>query len=309
MKSELQNKTHILLIGNGINRARKTDEDSIIEWNTMLNAIQDKLFIPENKKIDAQKTRISPTLLFESLCRNEETEKTVRNEIKTYIHKKEIDLSSYGLWDIYDTILTTNFDNNLINCAPKGKDVTTVYKNQYLYRRVDLASKKKKIFFIHGHYRYPETICLGFDHYIKNLTKIQSFVTSNYPDPKLKKFITREEGHRKSISWVDYFFNDNTEIDIIGLNLCPDEIDLWWLLKHRSKFLGMLKNNTIHYYDLKEFYDNEKSEKNNNIRDKKIILEAMGVKVESIECTGKHKIYDEAYYLSCLEKIKENFGK
>lgn len=311
-----KDESHILLVGNGINICKKSN-DTPIKWSEILNEAQTSLipiFLEEKNKIDAENTSISSTLLFESLC-NEKTEKGVRKKVREIIEQSNNDIYDFGVWDIYDTILTTNFDDNLIKTAPKGKShiAEKIYnKDKYLSRRVDLPLSKK-IFYIHGFYKIPESICLGFDHYITNLTKIQSFAKTNYPNPKSEKFISQKEGKRKSISWVDYFFAENTSIDIVGLNLCSEELDLWWLLKHRSKYSSLLKNNIIRYYDLDNFLDTGKSkeenqEKNNSIRDKKIILNSMNVEVVPITHSETCKAYDKFFYEQCFKTIK-NFYK
>lgn len=308
--------SHILLVGNGINICKEAN-DMPIKWHEILDKIQDSLvpgFLESENKINAENTSISSTLLFESLC-NEKTEKGVREKVREIIEQSNNDTYDFGVWDIYDTILTTNFDDNLIKTAPKGKsrnEPKIFNKDKYLSRRFDLPLSKK-IFYIHGFYKIPESICLGFDHYITNLTKIQSFAKTNYPNPKSEKFISQKEGKRKSISWVDYFFAENTSIDIVGLNLCSEELDLWWLLKHRSKYSSFLKNNKIRYYDLDNFLDTGKSkeenqEKNNSIRDKKIILNSMNVEVVPITHSEACKAYDKVFYEQCFKTIK-NFYK
>jgi len=302
-------ESHILLVGNGINICKKSN-DTPIKWSEILNEAQTSLipiFLEEKNKIDAKNTSISSTLLFESLC-NKNTEQTVRESVRKTIEQSTNDIYDFGVWDIYDTILTTNFDDNLIKTAPKGKsrnEPKIINKDKYLSRRFDLPLSKK-IFYIHGFYKIPESICLGFDHYITNLTKIQSFVKSNYPNPKSKKFISQKEGKRKSISWVDYFFAENTSIDIVGLNLCSEEIDLWWLLKHRSKYSSLLKNNIIRYYDLDTSL---KDDVQKSIRDKKIILNSMNVEVVPITHSETCKAYDKFFYEQCFKKIKNFYKK
>lgn len=302
-------ESHILLVGNGINICKKSN-DTPIKWSEILNEAQTSLipiFLEEKNKIDAKNTSISSTLLFESLC-NEKTEKGVRKKVREIIEQSNNDIYDFGLWDIYDTILTTNFDDNLVKTAPKGKSRTEpqiINKDKYLSRRVDLPLSKK-IFYIHGFYKIPESICLGFDHYITNLTKIQSFAKTNYPNPKSKKFISQKEGKRKSISWVDYFFAENTSIDIVGLNLCSEEIDLWWLLKHRSKYSSLLKNNIIRYYDLDT---SPKDDVQKSIRDKKIILNSMNVEVVPITHSETCKAYDKFFYEQCFKTIKNFYKK
>ena len=80
-------ENRILLVGNGINDAQK------ISWNDMLNFIQDKLIaegkIKEKEKIVAGQTSVSPTLLFDSLCKkNDVNEEILRELVKDYVEDK-----------------------------------------------------------------------------------------------------------------------------------------------------------------------------------------------------------------------------
>ena len=54
----------------------------------------------------------------------------------------------------------------------------------------------------------------------------------------------KNKTENKSVSWIDYFFKENTTIDILGLSLCDEEIDIWWILNYRKKILQRIKNNT-----------------------------------------------------------------
>ena len=84
----------------------------------MLFYVQDRLF--KDKSIDSEKISnldgTSPTLFFESLCKSssnpEETEKKLRDFVKDYVNDKSNFV--HKLWDLYNVIITTNFDNNLI---------------------------------------------------------------------------------------------------------------------------------------------------------------------------------------------------
>ena len=284
----------ILLLGNGINDALGENKENKINWDDILTYVQEKLieenFIEPNKKINPKNKETSATQLFESWCTNDK-EKFVREKVCEYILSKKINLSPLGLWNKTDIIITTNFDKNLIDCAPKKSSKGFVNNDKYLTRRMDFT-KGKHIFCIHGHCDFEKSICLGFDQYITNLTKIQSFVKANYPRKDKNgevKFIYKTDGKRKSFSWVDYFFAPNTEIDILGLNLCSEEIDLWWLLKQRSKYSELLRNNVIRYFDLAS-----------SSNSKKTILRSMYVDVEEI--SGSEG-YDEQFYKSCLDKI------
>ncbi len=296
----------ILLAGNGINDAQK------ISWNNLLCYVQNKLVkngnFSEENEIDIKQSKISPTLVFEFLCKIDKntSESAVRNIVKDYVEDKSNFVPK--LWGIYDVILTTNFDNNLVISKsgtteneknPKEKKLT--YEKKFLYRRLDFTYNKsdKKIFFIHGYYQKPETICLGFDQYTDNLKRIENFIVENYSINKPFKSSKR----RKSISWIDYFFMDDTDIDVLGMNLTSDEIDLWWILNHRAKVFNKLKNNHIHYYDLANDKTCENIKRN---YEKKMLLDSMKVEVIDIEDAED---YNSDFYSLCLKNIKEQEQK
>lgn len=272
----------ILLAGNGINRAQD------ISWGKMLNYVQKKCVLDKGKIIDALNTKVSPSFIFEYICQNTmggETE--VRNQIKEYVFDKSNFVNK--LWNIYDIVLTTNFDSNLvISNGNKEK----LKNNEFLKRRFDfqLDNKQKKIFYIHGYYLNPDSICLGFNQYVENLKLIKDFVQKYYP---VKKEFW--ENHASDY-WPDFFFSENTTIDILGFNLSSDEIDLWYILNYRKQVLEKIKNNKINYFDLssKSFTNNATREK--ELKDKKQMMESLGITVcEILETVD----YDSDFYSLC----------
>lgn len=275
---------HILLVGNGINDAQT------ISWKKMLNYVQTKLIesgkTAEDKKIDVMNCSFSPTLLYESIRKSScAKESEIRNIVKNYVEDKSNFIRK--IWSLYDTVLTTNFDNNLvINENPQSKKVT--YLESFTKRRLDFQyqNKQKSIFFIHGYYLYPETICLGFEHYSDNLKRIEDYVGNMFSKKKNKS-------SQKSHSWIDYFFKSNTVLDILGLSMCSDEIDLWWLLNYRANVFPKLNENKIRYFDL---YQEDKT-------DKRKILESLNVEIEEIKNVDS---YDSDFYSLCMKKIKED---
>lgn len=303
-KDFLKNEKRILLAGNGINEAQK------INWTDMLSFVQEKF--SQNKKIsESDKIKelntISPTLFFESLCKRSsdqvKTEKELRSLVKEYVGDKSNFV--YKLWNLYNVILTTNFDNNLVISKadviensedPKEKKLT--YEESPLYRRLDFTYDRisKSIFFVHGYFKNPSTICLGYDQYTENLKKIENYVVQNYSDKNYKK-----KKSNKSVSWIDYFFKENTTIDILGLALCNEEIDLWWILNYRKKILHRIKNNVINYYDIPAVCI-ENGETKAKPTPKQKLLESFGINVVLVEKAQK---YNSDFYSLCLKKIKE----
>lgn len=147
----LESQNRVLFVGNGINDAQK------INWNAMLFYVQDRLF--EDKSIDSEKISnldgTSPTLFFESLCKSssnpEKTEKKLRDFVKDYVNDKSNFV--HKLWYLYNVIITTNFDNNLILSNSNIFENDTNEKNLFMKKAfyiADLISYlkiKKKLFF------------------------------------------------------------------------------------------------------------------------------------------------------------------
>ena len=174
-------------------------------------------------------------------------------------------------------------------------------KKSVLYRRFDFQfeNQKKALFFPHGYFKNPETICLGYEQYIKNLRRIEDFLNTYYPENNTKK------NEKKSTSWIDYFVNDNKTIDILGFSLCDEEIDIWKVINHRKKILEKIKNNTINYYDLSlDRLDDENQKERLDTKHK--ILKLFGINVIAIKDA---KEYNSDFYSLCLKEIKEDMEK
>ena len=293
------NENRIILVGNGINDAQK------ISWSKLLNYLQEKLedenLLKSESKINAFSSSISPTLLYEHIVKNASAnDKKIRNIIKNYVEDKSNFVQK--IWSLYDVVLTTNFDNNLVinkaNIQENHEDIKSkklTDHDSFLRRHLDFTydKKQKKIFFIHGYFRQPETICLGFEQYTENLKRIENYTVERFSEKKKSK----KQNKNKRINWIDYFFNDDTEIDILGLNLGPEEVDLWWILNFRAKLIQKNKiNNRIRYFDLKPEADNHK------LIDKQNLFSSMKIEVEKIE---KASDYDSDFYSFCLKKIEK----
>jgi hypothetical protein len=117
----------------------------------------------------------------------------------------------------FNNILTTNYDYNFTPYATGIKTKETKY-SLYRYQMYN----NTKIWHIHGEINAPESIMIGYEHYMSSIHNIQ---------------INQKENQKenKKISWIDIFLNDN--IYILGLGLDFGEIDLWWLLSYRNRLI------------------------------------------------------------------------
>ena len=77
-----------------------------------------------------------------------------------------------------DTLLTTNYDYALeSSVCPEFKSCSgsreTTY-SRYRKHTVNVHSKTKTVYHIHGEIHVPKSICLGFEHYSGSLEKMRS---------------------------------------------------------------------------------------------------------------------------------------
>jgi hypothetical protein len=277
--SKLNNK--VLFIGNGINNLTNENETS---WKNLLIALAEKVGSDDESVFLIQQF----PLLFETLYLIGKKNNRIKSEIELKrivaervdgiilndIHKRIAELNPQH-------IITSNYDFAL----EKGGDfhINTVLeeKRYSLFRRYFDDNTERSIWHIHGDYENPNTINLGFEHYSGQLQYLRNYVVSGThynkmeipKDPLVKRL---EEIKRKTTSWVDLFFRE--EIHIIGLRMDFIEIDLWWLLTYRARYISKGKgkiNNRIIYYIPKKFVDESKG--------KIIMLESIGINVEIID--------------------------
>ncbi len=107
---------------------------------------------------------------------------------------------------------------------------------------------------IYGEIEHPKSIMLGLDHYCGSISKLDAYVKGRYDFKERGKKIDILRMKDKLTtqafcltSWVDLFFSTN--VHIIGLSLDYSEIDLWWVLNKRARFVaeGLVKNKVTFY--------------------------------------------------------------
>ncbi len=197
-----------------------------------------------------------------------------------------------SILDKFTFILTTNYDYALEKALlnghitkleiPKSESTETRYS---LERKIKI--KGKQIWHIHGEAKKPNTICLGYDHYSGYLQKIRQYLTSGGTSGQMKEPIAKRisGNHAEPDTWTEYFFTCN--IYIVGLNLSFVESELWWLLVYRQRLKqqkDLQINNQITYYE-----KTSPSKKNKN---KKELLSALGVHVETIDSDTYERFYE-----------------
>lgn len=242
-----------LLIGNGLNR---TLGNFSISWDALIRDIAnendieyiDNLSLPlefESVVNGILKNQIQPTdKLYLDLKKRIATKvKDVRLPHNA-IHNRIKDLN-------VNNILTTNYDYLLEQVFDSDYHYEGDKKNKYLFEKIS-AYQNVKIFHIHGFAGIPNSICLGYEHYVGLTQNIRSKIHSK-EELRIKALLKGEMVEKEY--WVDKFFT--SDMYILGLGLTESEIDLWWLLTFRASLfysnregLRSKINNRIVYYDI-----------------------------------------------------------
>jgi hypothetical protein len=250
-------KDTILLMGNGINRLGKQPGPS---WGNLLQSLQNEV----GCSIDLGNDFKPFPMAFEEMLMTNCTHYGNRLKLfKKAISKTFLDTSSNDFHRKIVTsqnikhILTTNYDyafEKVIIPSFSNQELSyTTYKTKeikYSLRRRNTLSyinQEKNIWHIHGELYDPknyhndkkhfkeESIQIGYEHYSETLKVMQDYKNgrNKWARTPLKKKLL-ESLDLKS-SWIDFFFT--SKLMIIGLDLSFSEIDLWWLLNFRARWL------------------------------------------------------------------------
>ena len=292
-----------ILVGNGLNRA--IDDKA---WKDMLCDVREKLGVEDS----GQYTNLP--LEFERIY----LDARKRNQIRgVYDLKKEIISSIPVVTDFSlvkqllaipcSDILTTNYDYYLekaIDCGFSRRQHSshTNERKHSMHRYIKI--EEKKIWHLHGEAHCPDSICLGYDHYCTYMSAMIQYLTH----PPRSTFITRkpllryffENGAIPIESWMVYFFTHN--IHILGITLSFLELDLWWLLSYRLRFLienpqYKISNQIYYYY----------ADYNGSVSDEQMsLLESMGVVLCPIPLIRKNW---RKYYVNVINLIERTISK
>jgi hypothetical protein len=273
-----------LLLGNGINNV---DGDN--SWDQLIHKIGD--FCKIEFKIDADRKKHFP-LLYEEifLCTARKTGMT-ELRLKKFIGTQVSTVKGNDLHEKFRSlrttdILTTNYEFSIAGQPPTANSGIIQETRYSIFRHYRIGNKK--VWHIHGDCMYPQTINLGFEHYVGQLQMIRNYVVSG---PEYKGMSNNPLIHRlnnnefRYLSWIDLFFK--TDLHIIGLTLDYVETDLWWLLTYRARLIIEKRhriNNRIVYYIPKKFAK--------DVKYKLDLLSATSVDVQIIDKTDR-EFYQE----------------
>ena len=247
-----------VLFGNGINLAE--GGEGYPNWNELLSRIANRLHVGRASHGTSQ------SLLFDLLAHRRGRRDGVAG-VDEIIHEEmqrldciepQADSLFHRLLDVdADAYLTTNYDYALERAICEregigrdGLDVGAGYANE-TYISLHRCRKYKGgiVYHVHGELNYPNSICLGYMHYVRNLSSVVGALTEeseNGLDISLREDVLRGKGRR---SWADRFFN--SDVYIVGFGMAESEIDFWWLLDLRARIIlaggADAPRNTISY--------------------------------------------------------------
>lgn len=245
-------------------------------------------------------------------------DKPVEEEIKSHIKEKLEGFTSNFAYDRLcklniEHYITTNYDQTLYNLLcyngykrGESNNSENIYSIRRKFGLQNKIGEYKYIWPIHGTIQHPKSIMLGLDHYCGSVGKINDYIKGKYEYSKdsesqvLKGIIPRLKSDECAVpfSWIDLFFTHN--IHIIGFGLQYEEIDLWWILNKRQRY--------IKQYNRENYITNQIFFYGNVGTRMKSLLKQLGVKVypfrqnglKSTDPSYYNKQYD--YYLSIIEK-------
>lgn len=246
-----------LLIGNGLNRTLS----SSISWSELLCDIAKEHGVEyiSDLPMPLEFERIVNTILKESDVPSDQ----IYSDVKARIAKKVKDTKlpdnaiQRELTTVKtDAIITTNYDYLLEYAFNKD----FVYRGSTNYKYLwDATSTQQyvKFYHMHGMADIPDSICLGYEHYMGIVEKLRSKLNAKVKNQqgamKIKRILAGEDD--PTGEWGERFYT--TDVDIIGLGLTTAESDIWWLLTHRASiyytnYCNMRKymKNQITYYDI-----------------------------------------------------------
>lgn len=166
-----------------------------------------------------------------------------------------------------NNIITTNYDKGIefILCQMCGYEEATHNDNdaELIYSiRANKSFENKelrhtiKLWKIHGDVDRIKSVTLGFDQYCGALSKLNNYVKGKYGSSKSTNQQNTcnvpmkdkcKNQNFDGISWAELFFKTN--IYIVGFGMDFSEIDIWWLLNKRARFMLEIEGieNTINY--------------------------------------------------------------
>ena len=185
---------------------------------------------------------------------------------------------------------------------PKHSDTELVLGKTTTLRKVDF-------YHMHGINVVPRSVCLGYEHYVRIISKLRDKICCDSKHNRLIDFIKGDYCKSINPTYLARFFD--SDVYIVGLGLNEEEIDLWWILCYRAYLYfsdlegtrEFIKNKIVYYDVHKEKITSDGfSYEKDYLKQKKALFKYMHVDYQ--ECIVTDSFKDS--YLKVLEKIKEN---
>lgn len=269
-----QSIENTLFLGNGFSR---TVFKNIPSWSELFegtdSAIKNYTILYEAFRLDEERCGQEEADIKKELVKKIDMEfssEQVREDIQHLEHFGRR-LSEHHI----NNIITTNYDNGIefILCEKcgyceqkqKGVHPESIYSIRTCKAFAqDETGHRVKLWKIHGDLSRIPSIMLGFDQYCGSLSKMTDYVKANKRSgdggnkvyckkPMDEKCRTQEFDH---ISWIELFFRTN--VYIVGFGMDFSELDIWWLLNKRARYMlkvPELKNVITYLHNVR--YENE----------------------------------------------------
>lgn len=331
-----------LLIGNGISKLLNPID---LDWKSVLSETlspNNKLLGASNNQELVPYTHMYEDILLNDKYKHNfngsddltELKSNIKNHLMGVLSKSQNsdfdDITKQLIELNVDNILTTNYEYTLDKVLIENGFSTqktrqqTIYSTRRKYHYNNSDGRELDLWYIHGELNYIKSIMLGYDHYCGSLTKISDYIkngklsdnerdnsTSLLQEDKdvhhiVKKCYLHQSGiNVDCATWMDTFFF--SDVHILGLGLDFQEIDLWWLLNKRyryiktayalpSQYQNLIISNNIYYYGKVS-------------KEVKVVLDAYGV---NTEYAYDSDIYVEdwpSFYREAINTIKININQ
>lgn len=228
-----------IFLGNGLNRL-----DSDYSWEHLLDELKRQSNLPEGLTFDG----VPFPLLYEEIylrstfAEDSPPQKDAR--LRALVSDECRRLKPGPLTDAVlaagcPNIITTNYDYALEDDSKsllkKSSDPESGPEIDYRIHTYNQCGDVR-IWHIHGEANYPRTLVLGHDMYARNIGKMSAYVEKRGYD---ELFAQSDSLRESTVCWMDLFFN--SDVHILGFAMEFSEIDVWWVINLRARFIKEMK--------------------------------------------------------------------
>lgn len=290
----------VLFIGNGLNHVDKV----AISWNKLLDSIstEDTNYISETLGMTLRYEYIDAVSEDKALGVKKKVAKKTGEKAEE-IKGKKSSLHARLMKLPIQTIITTNYDYALelsadASFTPRRTTAEQLYS---FYRKQQIAGKT--VYHAHGECRYPNSICLGFEHYAGMLEKMRSKLvlstSAGNPDKRFHLYDVLTGLTDADDAWYYEFFKN--DIYFLGFGFDSSEEDIWWLITYRRRLKDLYPNLVQNKLVLLDTTPESKL-KDSKEKAKRTVLKAMDVQIiKQKGRTYREKTISAIKYLEQIE--------